>query len=110
MLTHPKPLRRRKVPRPLRRGTYLGAKRAKAKAAGTLTEQEWLRICLWAGFHCVYFGKHGGRLQQDHVVPIARGGTHTAGNCVPACEKHNSEKGTQTWEIPPGHPFRKAGR
>ena len=35
-------------------------------------------------------------LTMDHVVPIARGGTSTQGNVVPACTACNSSKNLET--------------
>lgn len=31
-------------------------------------------------------------LTMDHLVPIARGGKSSRGNCVPACKECNSKK------------------
>lgn len=36
------------------------------------------------------------KLTLDHVVPLARGGESTRGNCVPACEACNRSKGLET--------------
>ena len=35
-------------------------------------------------------------LTLDHIVPIARGGTTSPGNTVPACRACNKAKGTDT--------------
>ena len=35
-------------------------------------------------------------LTMDHVVPIARGGTSTPGNVVPACRECNRDKKLET--------------
>lgn len=35
-------------------------------------------------------------LTMDHLVPIARGGASTKGNCVVACKGCNTLKGTRT--------------
>ncbi len=40
---------------------------------------------------CFYCGENG-NMTLDHVVPIARGGTHGIGNLVPACRSCNSSK------------------
>lgn len=107
----PKPLPRRKVPRPPKRGEYLGVKRARAKADGTLTSEEWARVCAWSRYRCSYCQKPSAihALQQEHMTPIARGGAHVAGNIALACPACNERKGTQTWEphpsLPP-HPYR----
>lgn len=31
-------------------------------------------------------------LQREHVIPISRGGRHSAGNILPACAKCNADK------------------
>jgi len=35
-------------------------------------------------------------LTMDHIVPLARGGTTTPGNVVPACQECNKRKGVDT--------------
>lgn len=40
---------------------------------------------------CTYCGSTL-NIQADHVIPIARGGRHSIGNLVPACQKCNSSK------------------
>jgi 5-methylcytosine-specific restriction protein A len=35
-------------------------------------------------------------LTMDHIVPVARGGTSTKGNVVPACKKCNTNKKLST--------------
>jgi 5-methylcytosine-specific restriction endonuclease McrA len=52
---------------------------------------------------CAYCLKHEsscGKLQQDHVIPIVRGGAHEATNIVPACAKCNRRKSANPiWEM-----------
>jgi len=36
-------------------------------------------------------------IQIDHVIPIARGGSHGIGNLQPLCAAHNQSKGAKTW-------------
>jgi hypothetical protein len=43
---------------------------------------------------CFYCGSKSA-IQADHVIPIARGGTHSIGNLVPACAKCNQSKGSK---------------
>lgn len=43
---------------------------------------------------CLYCGSIES-IQADHVVPIARGGTHSIGNLVPACARCNQSKGSK---------------
>lgn len=71
--------------------------RRRAKTAGvaaTLTHVEWTDICRRYDQRCAYCGERK-RLEQDHVVPLSKGGTHTAGNVVPACKSCNSAKGNR---------------
>ena len=37
-------------------------------------------------------------MQIEHVVPIAKGGTHALGNIVPACQRCNYSKHTNEVE------------
>ncbi len=57
----------------------------------TLTEDEWHEILAEFGFACAYCGD-GGPLEQDHVVPLSRGGPYTRENIVPACQPCNASK------------------
>lgn len=41
---------------------------------------------------CVYCGRRTGRLELDHIVPVARGGTGAFKNFMPACRACNSSK------------------
>ena len=106
MLSFPKPEPRRRQPRRIRRRATLGAKRKAVKAAGTLTDYEWERICEAYGNACAYPPPCGGRIQQHHIRAIARGGLHVASNVVPCCELANMEIGTALVEPMPGHPYR----
>lgn len=48
---------------------------------------------------CAYCGA-GGDLHIEHLVPIARGGTHVLGNILPACQRCNfskREKDAEAW-------------
>jgi 5-methylcytosine-specific restriction enzyme A len=47
---------------------------------------------------CHYCGKKFSfkELTLDHIVPLARGGTTTPGNVVPACRPCNKAKGADT--------------
>jgi len=71
-------------------------KKEREKARKMKKSQGWLTqlnrgICHYCG------GKFPGKqLTMDHVVPLARGGTSTAGNIVPACSKCNKDKKLET--------------
>lgn len=107
----PKPEKRRRVPRPLRRERPIGAKRAETKARGTLTDEQWFRIVRWSRYRCSYCQQptRHAELQQDHIDPIAKGGKHEAANVCLACPPCNFRKGTNRMpfhpDLPP-HPYR----
>jgi len=65
-----------------------------ARAVCTLTRAEWEAIVERHRHCCAYCGKKlvGADLTMDHVVPISKGGHHTAANVVPACGSCNSRK------------------
>ncbi len=43
-------------------------------------------------YTCKYCGERGKKLECDHVVPVARGGSHEEDNLVTACFKCNRSK------------------
>ncbi len=61
----------------------------------TLTTDEWRETLSDYGNHCVYCNQKSDKLQQDHIVPVSRGGGHTKDNVVPACGSCNSSKGNK---------------
>lgn len=63
---------------------------------GTLTIAQWEAMKEWQGGRC-YYCDVVCELTMDHVTPISRGGTHTAGNIVGACLSCNSKKGDRQW-------------
>lgn len=65
--------------------------------AATLTVEEWLAILARFGGRCAYCGRSG-RQTQDHVLPLTRGGAHSASNVVPACKSCNCRKQKRTPE------------
>jgi 5-methylcytosine-specific restriction endonuclease McrA/predicted nucleic acid-binding Zn ribbon protein len=67
----------------------------RARIAGvpcTLTQSQWTIIKAVYGYRCAYCGKRAKILTKDHVIPLAKGGSHTADNIVPACRSCNSHK------------------
>ncbi len=69
---------------------HVAREREKARA---LRKSAWWRQQIQAGV-CHYCGKQVGAdaLTLDHVVPVARGGSSTKGNVVPACAACNRTK------------------
>lgn len=64
--------------------------RDKARA---LRKQGWWQNRISQG-KCHYCGQQVApkQLTLDHLVPLARGGRSTRGNCVPACKECNNKK------------------
>jgi hypothetical protein len=64
-----------------------------------LTIGQWVDICESWDYLCAYCGRppvtslKRPRLCMDHVVPIYRGGDHSAENVLPTCMACNSSKG-----------------
>lgn len=60
------------------------------------------RVCEKWGFSCAYCGEAPGRskLQIDHLIPRAKGGSDDEQNLVPACVSCNQGKSSEIY-IPP---------
>lgn len=75
-------------------------RRRRARLAGAaqvdFTESEWRDLLTQYQHQCAYCGAVGVPLEREHVIPLARGGSHTKGNIVPACGPCNRRKGTKT--------------
>lgn len=65
-----------------------------------LTSAQWREIKEHYGHRCVYCGRKMTRLAMDHIIPLAKGGSHTASNVVPACKSCNSRKHTGPPPVP----------
>lgn len=66
-------------------------RRARTKAFEAIESIEWLDTLTVFDNRCAYCGRDGA-LEQDHVVPVSRGGRHTIDNLVPACVSCNTSK------------------
>jgi 5-methylcytosine-specific restriction endonuclease McrA len=64
-----------------------------AAPVNDLTRKEWEAIKTQYGYRCVYCHKKPKRLEMDHIIPLSKGGSHTASNIVPACRSCNASKG-----------------
>ena len=73
---------------------HVRREREKARA---LRKTGWWRAKIAAGV-CHYCKRNVGaeNLTLDHVLPVARGGRSTRGNCVPCCKECNSAKKAYT--------------
>jgi 5-methylcytosine-specific restriction endonuclease McrA len=71
---------------------YTHRKRANG---GTFSRATWEHLKTLFGHCCAYCRRRMKRLEQDHVIPISKGGWHFSGNIVPACRSCNSRKGAK---------------
>lgn len=73
---------------------HVRRERARARE---LRASPWWKAQLAKGV-CQHCGKvfPPSELTMDHVIPVARGGTSTKGNVVPACFACNQTKAAQT--------------
>ncbi len=76
-----------------RKRGYLRQRRARLRGdAGHVTVAEWQGVLAAYHHRCAYCGASG-PLEQDHVIPVVRGGRHAIHNVVPACRSCNATKG-----------------
>lgn len=68
-----------------------------ARVLSTLTKRQWEAILAFYDNRCAYCGADG-KMEQEHVVPVCRGGGTTADNIVPACSACNQSKHAKTPE------------
>ncbi|MEU5166802.1 HNH endonuclease [Streptomyces mutomycini] len=61
---------------------------------GDLTTQQWREILDEYDDLCAYCDEPYSHI--EHVLPLSRGGQHTASNVVPACSACNLSKGAKT--------------
>lgn len=58
------------------------------------TAEQWTAMKAAYGHRCAYCGVQPEKLTMDHIVPLARRGSHTESNIVPACLPCNMRKKT----------------
>lgn len=61
-------------------------------AVNDFTAAQWRRLKEMYGGRCAYCTRSSARLEQDHVIPLSRGGNNTMNNMLPACKSCNSRK------------------
>jgi hypothetical protein len=70
-------------------------------AINDFTLAQWQEMQAAYDHRCAYCGKRcKGKLTQDHIIPLSKGGNHTKSNIVPACQSCNSKKGTGAPLVP----------
>ena len=67
----------------------------------TLTEEEWQAILLSYDSRCAYCADRV-EVEEEHVIPLVKGGGRTKDNIVPACTSCNKKKSINLWTpLPP---------
>jgi 5-methylcytosine-specific restriction endonuclease McrA len=69
-------------------------KAQKLGSGGVVTVSDWMAILRAYENRCAYCGRDG-KLEQDHIMPLSRGGGHTPQNIAPACGFCNRSKGSK---------------
>ncbi len=59
--------------------------------------EDWEKCKNYFHNRCAYCGCEGD-IEQDHFIPLSRGGGYTANNIIPACKKCNSSKQANLFE------------
>ena len=67
----------------------------KKGAIGSCTVEQWESRLEYYGGKCIYCGSSE-RIEAEHRIPLARGGTNFASNLIPACRTCNARKATMT--------------
>ena len=57
-----------------------------------LKRDQWQALIALYRHRCAYCGTKAKQLQQDHIIPISRGGADSIDNIVPACPSCNGRK------------------
>lgn len=73
-------------------------RRARHKSAGHLSTVEWREILEENNNSCFYCHRNDVPMEQEHKIPLAKGGKHCRENVVPSCRSCNAEKYTKTHE------------
>jgi 5-methylcytosine-specific restriction endonuclease McrA len=63
------------------------------------TGEQWRNALAHFDFACAYCGESDcGRIEQEHVIPLSKGGHYTANNIIPSCKSCNSSKHSRDFE------------
>lgn len=58
----------------------------------TFTKRQWEECKKHFNHRCAYCGCGSEQLEQDHFIPLSKGGEYTKQNIIPACRNCNSRK------------------
>lgn len=62
-----------------------------------LPAKEWKAVLELFNYECAYCGKTEG-LEQEHIIPVIKGGKYEVGNIIPACRHCNASKNDRDFE------------
>lgn len=71
-------------------------RRARMSNGSGITASEWSAKKDYYNNCCAYCLQSNDALEMDHMIPLSRGGEHSANNIVPACRRCNSSKNAKT--------------
>ena len=54
--------------------------------------KEWKKVLDYFDNECAYCGERDTELEQEHIIPVSKGGKYEMGNIIPACRSCNSSK------------------
>lgn len=54
--------------------------------------KEWKKVIDYFDNECAYCGERDTELEQEHIIPVSKGGKYEMGNIIPACRSCNSSK------------------
>jgi 5-methylcytosine-specific restriction endonuclease McrA len=65
------------------------------------TKEQWREVQAMQDHRCYYCQRrYKGKLTQDHITPLSKGGSHTLHNVIAACHSCNSRKGNRPPPVP----------
>jgi len=70
----------------------------KRKLPATFTKEQWTDCKKHFSDSCAYCGSKT-KLEQDHFIPLSKGGEYTKDNIVPSCKKCNVTKSNHDFEF-----------
>jgi 5-methylcytosine-specific restriction endonuclease McrA len=81
----------RREHREVRQGIHARRRARRLRAEGFHTTVEWIELLKTLNWTCAYCGERGA-LEPDHRIPLARGGSNSIENILPACPRCNRRK------------------
>lgn len=64
----------------------------KLQLPSSLTVKQWNKALRHFEYRCVYCGEYSEKLDQEHFIPLSKGGGYTADNIIPSCSECNRDK------------------